>query len=112
MVTFDEFANKVDSIIPPSTSEKFTPTRFPFTYAYDFVRAHHKDLEIEYLADESDGSRGDTAKVIKRFCEENSLSRRTVVTTLAYAYCLYYDLYIDSEVLGKRMSELGEKWWS
>lgn len=69
-------------IYPEPIRYEYTATRFPNTYAYDFLR-------MAGVA----ASRGHAACKLREFCAERGLDREVEVIALAYAYMNYYGIH-------------------
>jgi len=93
--------------------ERFIPTRYPFTYAYDFVREFYTELGFdEFGRRESFDSRAETSGVVGKYCEAKGLERRQVVIMLANYYLEYYNVRVESDEISDRLDDLGDgPWW-
>lgn len=67
--------------------EQAIPSRYPFTYAYDFLRTHAAIYGLPIGM-----SRGEAGVAITRFCENMGLDRGEIVAQLADAYLIVNDV--------------------
>lgn len=63
--------------------EAFIPTRFPYTYAYDYLRG---DCNVKRPDGSGPASRADCAAMLADYCDEQALNVETVCMALAYRY--------------------------
>lgn len=77
-------------------AEAFIPTRYPYTYAYDFVRSHHDIVPPEILKD-SNGSRSETSAVVERWANSLGLDENDVCKVFADAYMAEYNISFPAE---------------
>jgi hypothetical protein len=68
---------------------EFSPSRWPYTYAYDHVRGRH-------ARGPGDMSRGEAALYVRELCDAAVLPRELVVEILATAYCHEHRIEIPS----------------
>lgn len=64
---------------------RFIPTRYPWSYAADFLRGH-EDLVPAWLRDQMDGSRSAASQVISQWAERLGIDDRVAAEVLAGAY--------------------------
>lgn len=63
--------------------EQFSPSRWPYTYAYDFMRQHGEEFGVGA----SLISRSEAAGRLKAMCETTGEDYKAAVRELARAYC-------------------------
>lgn len=107
-----------NEVAPPSTVE-FSPSRFPWTYAADFLRSHSWMVPDEVVSEASrttfDGA--PSPRMYQEFCQQWSASRagasrvrqvwarmlglpdRDMATALAVAFCKENRIGIPAEIL-------------
>jgi hypothetical protein len=79
------FEATVRAHIHPPTGLRFIESRYPYTYAADFLRAH-VEMVPAWLQDRLDGSRGAASKVRSEWAERMGISDYAAAETLALAY--------------------------
>lgn len=70
------------------SEQGFTPTRYPYTYAWDFVRNHQRpqsDTVFDFPSDIA-GSRSETSGWVRKFTRSYGMDREEVAHLLADAY--------------------------
>lgn len=68
-------------------SNPFIPTRYPYTYAYDYMRSHVHDFDLP------DGiSRGECSMVLTGWCAITGEDKETSVVRLANAYMQEFNI--------------------
>lgn len=85
-----------DILASRSSGESFTPGRYPFTYAYDFFRAH----AAEFGADPSDdrvGSRSGASGLVTEYANATGQKREDVLVALADAYLELFHVRATAE---------------
>jgi hypothetical protein len=75
----------VAAAINRSLGLRFIPSRYPYTYAADFLRGH-PDMVPAWLRDELDGSRGSASQVRTKWAERLGIDDREAAEILANAY--------------------------
>lgn len=71
----------------------FIPTRYPFTYGYDFLRAHASHFGFN----EGPYSRGDAANLTREYAQRTGLGRPDIIIALADAYLTRWDIEATDE---------------
>ena len=74
------------SPIPPSS---FSPTRWPYTYAYDYVRSHTPGAM----------SRSDVARTLLSYVDGDEIDKEHVCIELAAAHCAEGGIAVPSDLL-------------
>lgn len=64
---------------------QFIPSRYPYTYAADFLRSH-TELVPAWLRDQLDGSRGSASQVLSQWAERLGIDDREAAEIVAQAY--------------------------
>lgn len=75
----------------------FIPTRYPHTYAYDFLRITEP---------KPDNSRGEQAEFVRLTCQRNGFDTDVVLCQLADAYILMYEA---ESTLKLRIREMADR---
>lgn len=76
----------IEAIEAPRTACEFSASRWPHTYAYDYVREHWRILRLLFGGPENWPSRSDASQSVAAFCGGDEDLRRQVVEELASAY--------------------------
>lgn len=71
----------------PAFSPSFIPSRYPFTYAYDFVRSHTPQMY----------GRGEVAGLLRQFMHGDDEARTRVCFELADAYIREHGIVVTDE---------------
>lgn len=86
------------------TKMGFIPGRFPYTYAYDFVREFPSilpEMIHEILTDVTFSymSRHDAAVAVREWAAMEDWDVEMLCSRMAVAYCKYYDIDIPEDIL-------------
>ena len=89
--------------LQPTFASAFIPGRYPYTYAYDFVRSypnvvpdsHPKQQWLALLGTES---RAETSVLIRCWAQLSGLNHRMLLIALADAYCEIERIAVSAEV--------------
>ena len=79
------FRMSVAMHINRSKGNRFIASRYPYTYATDFLRAHD-EMVPAWLRDRLDGSRGAASQVRSEWAERLGITDYDAAETLALAY--------------------------
>jgi len=94
------FLDRAECTFDDRAKIEFSPSRWPWTYAYDFVRAHHA----------YDMSRSEVAGLLSDYVSglvpeyQFSTLKSLIASQLARAYCLENDIDVPWDVLDKMMT--------
>lgn len=85
MTLVEDLIHDIGGIPPTHTVHTFTASRFPYTYAYDYVRMCRPVGCVEL-------SRAEASGIVKAWCERRGLDRDAVVYALAWRYLDHYGI--------------------
>ena len=74
------------------SGEPFIPTRYPFTYAYDFARNHADDFDFPHYL-----SRAETSAWVTHYADITGQDRGDVVVALADGYIAQWNVKVTDE---------------
>ncbi len=95
----------------PPTRETFSPTRYPYTYACDYLRGNPHIIPVEVFEDpglwtaqnSSLMSRADASRVRQRWAELTGISDEEAAILLAGAYLTAAGIEMSNAVLGEAL---------
>ena len=81
--------------------DRFSPGRYPFTYAYDLLREHRSLVpdSVRAQAVEGDNSRANMAYVCRVWAQEIGVAQLELVIGLADAFLEYHEVIVSGEQL-------------
>lgn len=90
------------------SNDNFIPTRYPYTYAYDFVRSHPHMVPAEIADRHPDfrSSRAETSGLVKDWCESTGVNRERFSYNLADAYLLDDELPLPDNTPNKDLLDV------
>lgn len=95
-ITFDEIRDRALALIPPGGGERYSPTRYPYTYSADFLRAHPQLIPVEiYHQVTTFGhamSRAEAAKAKWLWSEVIGVSDRALAEVFADCYLVEHGI--------------------
>lgn len=73
--------------------------RFPFTYAYDCVRAYPRLVDARFISVNELGAitRGDASQILDRYAEANEITKADACVAFAAVYCHLENIRMDGE---------------
>jgi len=95
----------------PTGREAFIPTRYPYTYACDYLRSNPQIIPVEVFEDpglwtaqnSSLMSRADASRVRQRWAELTGMSDDTAAILLAGAYLTAAGIEVPNAVLAEAL---------
>lgn len=91
--TINTLIASLGGTLPTGPRERFSPSRYPYTYAYDYLRGDCNAPGYEGIA-----SRGEMAEKVGAYCEYNGLDKDETCAMLADRYIADHGI----EILGTR----------
>jgi len=81
--------SKLEDIIQSATysfRQPFIESRYPYTYAYDFLKSHPELVPVRHVDAYFAGSRALTSVIVRRWAEDEEIDHDQLVRVLADAY--------------------------